>query len=271
MTQQYRSPCRYPGGKQKAMKIIDRFLPDKVSEVRDVFMGGGSFTFHARNKGLAETFWANDKNDELINFWEHVKDPNLCLQLIDGLHELKRSFRTVDDVRQHFELSRDRLNEGLFCDPSTYFFLNRVSFSGATRAGGFSPHAALKRFTESSIDRLRPMPAALKAVNLTCLDFGYVILEPGEKVLLMVDPPYPTAKKLYGTNGDLHTIDHKSLAFLLKRTEHCFLLTYGDCDYIRDLYSWADIKEVTWKYGMTNQGTDGKCEDGRELIIRNYT
>ena len=97
-------------------------------------------------------------------------------------------------------------------------------------------------------------------------------------MFIFLDPPYWTAKKLYGKDGKLHEFDHERLASLLKRTEHRFLITYDNCPEIRKLYSWAnqesrheiDISEWNLQYGMNNCNSSNSSKVGEELFIKNY-
>ena len=151
-----------------------------------------------------------------------------------------------------------------------FFFFNRVSFSGTTRAGGFSSAASIRRFTVSSIQRLVLMPQALKKTKITNLDFQPIIEAPGKDVFLFLDPPYYTANKLYGNACRLHDFDHQRLAEVLKQTDHKFLITYDDCPEIRDLYQWANVQTWQLQYGMNNCNLQHKSKIGCELFISNY-
>jgi DNA adenine methylase len=151
-----------------------------------------------------------------------------------------------------------------------FFFFNRVTFSGTTRAGGFSSQASLNRFTASAIERLTMLPEALQGTTITRGDFEKVILAPGDDVFIFLDPPYFTAKKLYGRNGSLHSFDHGRLAHVLKNTDHKFLITYDDCEDIRKLYGWANIQEWQLQYGMNNCNEKNTSKLGSELFISNY-
>ena len=55
---------------------------------------------------------------------------------------------------------------------------------------------------------------------------------------LYLDPPYylEDKSKLYGKNGDMHLgFDHQLLCDLLKNRDN-WLLSYNDCEVIRELY-----------------------------------
>jgi len=104
-----------------------------------------------------------------------------------------------------------------------------------------------------------------KDVNIDNYDFEEFINIYGdqEKSLLFLDPPYYLEKqsKLYGNNGDMHeNFNHNQLYDLIK-TKKNWLITYNNCDYIRDLYKDYKILEVDWKYGMN------KTKTSSEIII----
>src|ERR1700758_364195 len=81
----FRSPLRYPGGKQKAIEQIAKMLPKSAAEFREPMVGGGSVFFHARSVGLARSYWINDKFKELVSFWRAVQNPPTCEKLADEL------------------------------------------------------------------------------------------------------------------------------------------------------------------------------------------
>lgn len=266
----FRSPLRYPGGKQKAIEQIARMLPDRANEFREPLVGGGSVFFYARSIDFAKSYWINDKFKELASFWQVVQKPTSCKRLVRELEELRTSFSSSDEIKEFFLKSRAESPRSSYRQAFLFFFFNRVTFSGTTRAGGFSSSASLQRFTASSIDRLKPLPEALMDVRITNMDFEQVICEPGNDVFMFLDPPYYTATRLYGKDGSLHEFDHERLAQLLKKTKHRFLITYDDCDEIRRLYSWANIADWKLQYGMNNCNIENVSKIGSELFISNY-
>ena len=47
------------------------------------------------------------------------------------------------------------------------------------------------------------------------------------------------------------------------------MITYDDCDYIRDLFKNFNIDTFTNVYGMRNVTKNGKMHEG-ELLIKNF-
>ena len=116
------------------------------------------------------------------------------------------------------------------------------------------------------------MTALLTDTQITNLDFQEVIETEGEEVFIFLDPPYYSASRsaLYGKNGHLHkNFEHERLAAVMKNTNHKWLMTYDNSEYIRELYSFAHI--FTWEltYGMRNV-TDDSQQKEKEIFISNY-
>jgi DNA adenine methylase len=267
----WRSPLRYPGGKQKALAQIAAQLPSSCAEYREPMVGGGSVFLHARTNGMAKRYWINDQFEELIAFWQTVQNTDDCRELSRQLEQLRTSFKSAAQIKKYFLQARLEHTEETFRQALLFFFFNRVTFSGTTRAGGFSSSAALRRFTESSIKRLAPLPAALDDVKISCVDFEEVVTAPGKDVFIFLDPPYFTATRLYGKNGNLHAFDHERLSSALKRSPHRFLITYDDCEEIRRLYKWAPkVESWSLQYGMNNCNREHLSKVGCELFISNY-
>jgi DNA adenine methylase len=268
----FSSPLRYPGGKQKAIATIAPMLPNRASvyEYREPMVGGGSMFFHVRSMGIGHQYWINDKFAELATFWQVAQNPELCARLQRELEELRTSFKSIAKIKQYFLAAREEPFENAYRTAFLFFFFNRVTFSGTTRAGGFSKEASTRRFTASSITKLASLPAALQNVRITNLDYEEVIYQDGKYVFMFLDPPYFSASRLYGKNGSLHEFDHKRLSACLKETDHRFLITYDDVPEIRRLYKWANITEWKLQYGMNNCNQERMSKIGNELFITNY-
>jgi DNA adenine methylase len=99
-----------------------------------------------------------------------------------------------------------------------------------------------------------------------------LVKKEGENVFIFLDPPYYSATKsaLYGKNGNLHkSFDHKRFATNMKNCKHKWLITYDDSEYIRNLFSFANIIPWNLTYGMRNI-TENSDQTGKELFISNY-
>ncbi len=262
-----KSPLRYPGGKSRLAKSIVSLIPS-FDEFREPFLGGGSIYVYLSQIYPDRKYWINDLYKNLYHFWNQCKkNPN---KLILHIQQWKDQY--VDGKQLHYYLINniDKFNE--IEKGSAFFVLNRITFSGTSESGGYSKMAFEKRFTQSSIERVKYLNRILDSVHITNLDYQPIIETTGENVFVFLDPPYYSAKKsaLYGKNGNMHKyFDHERLSESLKKTTCKWLITYDDSDYIRKMYSFANIKKWSLIYGMRNVNSKSNQKEN-ELIICNY-
>jgi len=263
-----KSPLRYPGGKSKVVKYIVEHIKKDFEEFREPFVGGGSVFFYLKQKYPEKKFWINDIYENLFLFYKMMRDcPN---EVIKEILYFKEKF---NDGKKLYDFLVS--NEEKFSDikkAASFFVLNRITFSGTTLSGGYSKQAFEKRFTDSSIERLKKIIPLLKDVNITNYDYTDLLFHRGQNVFIFLDPPYYKAQKsaLYGKNGNLHKgFDYVKLAESLKNTSHYWLMTIDNSDYIKELFSFAYIKEWNITYGMRNVGKNINQKE-TELFISNY-
>ncbi len=242
-----RSPLRYPGGKNRAVRAIFARIPHNEKVLCSPFLGGGSIELACTTRMKV---YGSDIFRPLIDFWEVL---------------LGKQTKLVQRVKSYLPLSRRRFYElqktYLELDDqveraAAFFVLNRSSFSGTTLSGGMSP--GHPRFTHSAIARL----SSIKIENLQveCADFREVI--PKHKTaFLYLDPPYMNGQALYGVKGDTHTgFDHTALAEMLNERGR-WILSYNDCEKIRHMYRKHNIVSLAWIYGMSKE------KRSREILI----
>lgn len=269
-----KSPLRYPGGKSRAVKFLAQFLPKDISEFREPFFGGGSFSLYlAQIPQYAHTkIYANDLSSELFCFWQSLQSD--CDGLIQGILELKNAFSNGRDLYR-FILSRRESSLDTLTRAIDFFILNRITFSGVVDSGGYSQKAFESRFTPSSVERLSQTNKILGDFCFSNSDYAEFLggeSSDNKSVFLFLDPPYfsATKSKLYGKKGVLHTaFDHRKLCENLKSTKHKFLLTYDDSAFIRDLYKDFCLQAWDLQYGMNNVNSPN-APKGKELLISNF-
>ncbi len=262
-----KSPLRYPGGKSRAIKFIAPLIPE-FDEFREPFVGGGSVFVYLKQKYPNKKFWINDIYENLYHFWNQTqKNPD---ELIEQIQYWWDNFKDGKKLHKYLLEHIDKFDD--LKKAAAFFVFNRITFSGTTESGGFSNAAFNKRFTQSSIERVKALSQILDKTKITNFDYQKVIEAEGDNVFIFLDPPYYSATKsaLYGKNGNLHkAFDHERFAKVLKRTNHKWLITYDDSEYIRNLFSFANIKEWNLTYGMRNVAKNGN-QKGNELFISNY-
>ena len=262
-----KSPLRYPGGKSRAVATIAKLIPD-FDEFREPFLGGGSVFIYTKQRFPNRKYWVNDLYSELYKFWEMTqKDVNT---LIAKVYEWKRKYTIGKELYQFLNDNLEKFDD--LERAAAFFIYNRITFSGTTLSGGYSEGAFTGRFTESSIKRLNDLGKIINGSLITNYDYEDVLKKEGENVFVFLDPPYYSATKsaLYGKNGHLHkSFDHKRFADNMKNCKHKWLITYDDSEYIRNLFSFANITSWNLTYGMRNI-TEHSDQTGKELFISNY-
>ena len=239
------SPLRYPGGKTRAISILSSYVstyfPTK-KVLLSPFFGGGSFELFMTTKGY--TVHGNDLFVPLYTFWTTKQSD--CDTL-------------ATTIKEHMPMTKDKFHQLRTSildekDPmkvaTSYFIINRTSFSGATLCGGYSQQAAEGRLTESSIEKLKACD--LTAITFSNLDCNIFLTNHPETMdtLVYADPPYYIDTYIYGKNGDMHeNFNHAAFADTIKKRSD-WIVSYNDCEYIRELYKDCRIFEAKWSYGM---------------------
>jgi len=262
-----KSPLRYPGGKSRAVELINSLVPD-FQEFREPFVGGGSVFVNLKQYYPNKKFWINDLYFDLYKFWEITQKQ--IDKLIEQIYFWRNQFTDGKELHRFLLNNKKDFNDIEIA--SAFFIFNRITFSGTTESGGFSNQAFTDRFTESSIQRLKQLSKVLPKTKITNLDYKEVVEKEGENVFLFLDPPYYSATKsaLYGKNGSLHKqFNHKQFAEVMKNCKHKWLITYDDSEYIKELFYFADIIPFNLMYGMRNQ-TKNSNQNGKEIFISNY-
>ena len=246
-----KSPLRYPGGKSRAVKQILALLPPDIERLCSPFVGGGSVELALASRGVQ--VYAYDVFEPLVNFWR---------VLLDDAHGLS------EKVRGYYPLSREdfyalQKRHTTIADQremaTVFFVLNRCSFSGTTLSGGMSPQHP--RFTKTCIDKLAQFKA--NGLHIAHADFKRTF-QKHQNDMMYLDPPYCIASQLYGKGGDCHkNFDHQGLAELLRRRDG-WLLSYNDCEMIRELYRGHRFLSPQWTYGMS------KSKASNEVFILSH-
>lgn len=231
-----RSPLRYPGGKNRAVKDIYACIPSNEKILCSPFVGGASVELACSTRMKVRGY---DAFGPLVDFWNVLMDdPNGLVKAVLKYYPLSRAkFYNLQKIYEGLDNVMERA--------AAFFVLNRSSFSGTTLSGGMSP--THPRFTESAIQRLRDFHVTNFSVKKA--DFKESIAE-NKDAFLYLDPPYLNGQSLYGLRGDTHKgFDHAALADILRKRER-WILSYNDCDTIRKFYKGHQILAIDWTYGM---------------------
>lgn len=250
-----KSPLRYPGGKTRAVKILKKYVQEYFpgrTVIMSPFFGGGSFEIAMKEEGFR--IFANDLFGPLFTFWTVLKDRAASLAQRVSSHMPVSKEKFADFRKNIMNLSQDD-------QAAAYYIINRCSFSGATFCGGYSAQAASGRLNESSLRTLQSANLdGIEFSNMDCCEFLRAHPEKAD-TLVYADPPYYIKTYIYGKDGDMHeSFDHKAFAETIRKRRD-WMISYNDCDYIRELYKGCRIFTESWAYGMN------ASKESSEVII----
>ena len=274
-----RTPCRYPGGKSRAIKyLFDQMPVVPVSEYREPFLGGGSMAIEFTRRYPDTPVWVNDKFYELYCFWSTLQESPSSL--VSTLLENKALAGDTLGHRKLFleskEFLSDTTNADKFAVAWRFWVVNKCGFSGLI-ASGFSEQASQSNFSEKNIRALEHYGEHIKDWKITNLDYSE-LLDGDDTTWIYLDPPYAKVGKdgksfVYGKNaGDIHkAFSHDCFRDSMYHVSGHAMISYDDNPLIKSMYD--DWEQDT--FGLTYTMHSGKAyrEDEKnrnELILRNY-
>lgn len=286
-----RSPFRYPGGKTRkhVQEKILRRIPARFGEYREGFVGGGGI-FFAIPTDRVEKRWINDLNDPLIAVYKALRDrPEEFIASCREIEPAKEGEPTVKSKETSKEGSKEynaRLKAVFdqFVDDEDmdaalrYFYLNRTIWGGRVT---YDPAQRSRLYFSNpqgwniiKTDLLEKVAAHLVDTRITCDSYEVTLSEPGDDVVVYLDPPYVVNSEL-ARNSQLYELgfsmeDHEKFRDAVVASDHKVCISYDDHELVRDLFREDDgfyLYTETWKYSGT--GKEVK-DDGQELIITNY-
>lgn len=256
-----RSPFRFPGSKAQALKFLMPIWENFGHvEYREPFVGGGA-VFFAKVKSRYN--WLNDIDPDITTTYKVMSNPKKRVELIKMLNGIQV------DREKHTEIKNMVPTDDVEIAFKTYY-LSRTSYSGIINKAAWGYHPKKSVPPSRWAQRIEEAGKKLEGVKITNYDFTKVINANGDnKVFMFIDPPYFNADQKRAYTHAFELEDHLRLEKTLRNTDHAFCLTYDNCDEVKDLYSWANITEVSWRYHTAN-ANKAKRKMGMELIITNF-
>lgn len=259
---------RYAGGKSRAIKKITPFVKP-YDTIVSPFLGGGSLEVHWASEG--KKIIAGDVFDILVNFW------NILLNSPDTLaDELQKIDPNADKYKEIKEIliktpEVQSMLDGWQTDfykreeepisalkLAAYYYFNHNTSYGPGFLGWPSKIYMDKDKWSKTIGKVKEFSCS----NLSVLhqSFEKTIVE-NKKSFLYLDPPYYTEEsegnKMLGGIYPMKNIpvhhrgfDHKLLRDLLLSHDGDFVLSYNNCETIRDFYSDFEHFFPQWHYSM---------------------
>ena len=266
-----KTPIRYAGGKSKAIKIITPFVKD-VTKIVSPFIGGGSL----------EVYWASigkevigyDLFDVLVNFWnvlltnkealvEKLKQIQPTSEEYIRIKELLMKWDNTQEMLKDWKTEHYKRDEIISLDNITaaayYYFNHNTSYGPGYLGWGSSVYLTTKKWNDM-IDKISKFELPTLSVNQGSFE---TILPQHSEDFLYLDPPYYLEKdsdnKMFTGIYPMRNIpihhngfNHELLRDLLKAHKGGFVLSYNNCETIREYYKDFEFYYPIWSYSMGN-------------------
>jgi DNA adenine methylase len=294
-----KTPIRYAGGKTRAFDFISSYIPfwPRPKRIISPFIGGGSL----------EVRWAHEMGIEvkgydvfniLVNYWQHqLSNPKGLYDVLKTLEPTKEKYDEIKDELLHWDKVQvlfkgwktdyyDRTSKPLddIVGAAYYWYNHNLSYGPAFLGWLSSIYVEKENLYQDMIERVRDFNVPNLSVEQASFD---EVIPNYKKDLIYADPPYYMEKSednkmfkgLYPNNNFPvhHThFDHEKLRDLLHSHDGKFILSYNDCDWIRENYKDFTFKTPKWAYsygqGETRIGKNKQNNDPKKsheiLIIK---
>jgi DNA adenine methylase len=269
-----KTPIRYAGGKSRAIKIISPYL-DNETKIVSPFMGGGSLEVNWASKGIEVIGY--DLFDVLVNFWNVLLNNNTELvNKLKTINPTPEEYSRIKEILMKWENTQGML-EGWKTDhykrdevvklndatAAAYYFFNHNTSYGPGYLGWGSSVYLKKEKWDTMIKNIERFNLSTLSVKQGSFES---VLPNHTNDTLYLDPPYYLDKdkdnKMFTGIYPMRNIpihhngfNHELLRDLLLNHKGKFVLSYNNCETIREYYN--DFEQVfpTWNYSMGNGET----------------
>lgn len=274
------SPIRYAGGKSLGVGFVTELLPNNIKRIISPFFGGGSIEI-ALNKYLALDVVGYDIFDILVNYWNiQINKPKA---LFKKLSELKPNAKTYKNIKEKLKKHWKKEQKLAPMDLAVHYYFNHNLSYGPGFLGWPSSIYLNKERYKKTIEKVRDFK--VNNFEVKCASFEEAF-EKYPNDFFYCDPPYllgHDSKMFRGIypmrNIPVHHngFPHEKLLDLLKKHKGGFVLSYNNCQTIRDWYKGYKQMFPEWQYTMGQGETrigknriengDNHIKHSHEIII----
>ncbi|MDR2773465.1 MAG: DNA adenine methylase [Tannerella sp.] len=252
------------GGKKSSRSVIlPRFHPpDEYDTYVEVFGGAGWIFFAEQRQGKFEIL--NDYDSDIANLY-------YCVQ--NKTEELLSSLEFVINSRLLFDLTKsktdllEKAEVGEVKRAADFYTLMRQSYGNNCKSYGckVSPMRTKFPIIAEACGRLQNTVIENK-------DFENVIKQYDcDSAMIYCDPPYFGTESHYAVN--FGESDHIRLRDTLLNVKGKFMLSYGDCAFIRELYGVENSENLhyyAYERADSLRNISHKGSVFKEILIANY-
>lgn len=272
MSKKVKTPIRYAGGKSKAIDIITPHVLE-YDKIISPFIGGGSLEVHW-SANLNKEVIGYDVFDVLVNFWNNLlKNPKKLSEKLKEIKPNKEEYNRIKELLMSNVTTQNMLKDWttdhykrekvINLDDLTlaayYYFNHNCSYGPGYLGWGSNVYLNEDKWVKT-IEKISNFKCPNLKVHQNTFDES---IKKHKNEFLYLDPPYYLEKdsdnKMHKgmypmKNIDVHHtgFDHELLRDLLLNHKGDFVLSYNNCETIRDYYSDFDFYFPEWNYSMSN-------------------
>ena len=263
---------RYPGGKSKAINLITPYIKD-YDKIVSPFIGGGSLEVHwAAN--LKKEVIGYDIFDILVNFWNVLlENPVELADMMNTIKPTNEEYTKIKEILIKLDKTQEMLKDWqtnyykrdsvLTLDNITlaayYYFNHNCSYGPGYLGWASSVYLDDKKWKIMS-EKINKFKCSGMSVYNETFDIS---IPKHNNDFLYLDPPYflerdsdnKMHKGMYPMkNIDVHHsgFDHELLRDMLLAHDGDFVMSYNNCETIREYYKDFQFFYPKWAYSMSN-------------------
>ena len=294
------------GGKKSLREVIVQRFPKEYERYIEVFGGGGWILFHKKpeifevyndyNSNLTNLYhvvkyqpvefikelgWLplNGREEfSLLKSW--INKDDFSISFIKNESQFLDRYMTDLELAEYIELIESQTQLGNVRRGVSFYKLIRYSYASGCTSFSCQPTSILKTYQAIWLANKRLNENGFKPAKGTVLskDAGNgVIIEnkdfealirhyDKDNAFFYCDPPYYMSEKHYVV--DFPRENHLRLRNVLGEIKGKFLLSYNDCDFIRDLFQGFYIETVERINNISQRYDPGNMY--KEVLIANY-
>lgn len=243
------------GGKKALRKKIMEQFPERGTYNRyvEVFGGAGWILFASEKHAKMEVY--NDVNGNLVNLFRCTKYHPEALQ---------KELEFILMSREQFFDAKEQIGYRGMTDiqrAARFYVLIKESFGTDLRSFGVR-----SKNMDSAKEYIIEVSKRLNSVVIENSDFERILKTyDKEDALFYLDPPYYKTEKYYPDR--FMPEDHVRLKKSLTGINGKFILSYNDCEYIREMYKDYTIIETDRTHNLIRKEVKPRY---KELIVKNF-
>jgi DNA adenine methylase len=255
------TPFRYPGGKAFLADMLETRIAKTggIETYAEPYAGGAGAAIELLARGVVSSVILNDFDARIYAAWWAI---------LNRTDDFVQKIRSTPVTMETWYACREMVTANHHtADPfelgfATYF-LNRTNRSGvivgAGPIGGYKQNGRwlidARYYADTMVKRIQWLGERRSQITLSNQD-GLAFLRSfddtaSERIFFFIDPPYVHAgAKLY--LNAMSDLKHRDLALFLTRSgcRTNWLVTYDDCQLIKDVYASADIDQLPVRYSL---------------------